>query len=169
MWNHCPGKSGLYIVCMYGSCKLWHSGCCQKLASQDVHGPYKWSLALSSLSVCPSGSPLSQGAFLPYGWPQVWDTQSESQPAHPPGQMCNLPFPPSPLPGTQVLTCSLIFPSYHDYVYIILTVLVVQESACQVPIGFQWVRSVPDVDFFFIYSLERWVVHPITLPPWSLS
>ena len=64
MWSHCTGKPGLYVVCVYGSCKLWHSGCCQKLVSQHVHDPYKWNLVLSSLSVCPSGSPPSRGAFL---------------------------------------------------------------------------------------------------------
>ena len=108
-------------------------------ANQHLCAPHKWNPSFSRLSLCPSGSPSNQWVLSP--------------PHRSPGLRCpvcgltyslpragvypsNLPFPLSFLPGAQVPTQSLFFPSYP-----IVCVSFLQPWLYRSPVSFQLVFS----------------------------
>lgn len=88
--------------------------------------------ASHSFPVGPRSLPSSQGGSSPQCRPLVLGAQPVALNPHSPGQVStSVPSPLGSLPGAQVLTWLL-----PNYVWIFITVLVLQESFCQFPLVF---------------------------------
>jgi len=157
-WNVLSAQAGGYAEAVTGkqsaTCvvSITHSTLCFRSQQALMHSSWVESMPPTAFLLAPLALYLAKRAYLLIR-PQGWSAQYVAQiaPFLRRITQCNLPFPLSPLPGTQGPTWLLLFPSYPVLCRSLLKPWLYRSLSA----SFQFsVRTVPHVHVFFCLCRE---------------